>query len=163
MNDSLRNDSVLLPLVLFLGVVFAGCITASAPSAPVGAPFCSPFLESGELADWAVVAIRQGIGLQISPYVAPYPGNRVVPRDKPYRHRAVSLKDQRTADQAARLIGGWDLIDSTSTVKFAKAEDLALHLFSANAQHPRYAEALAATMTIYPKLRAVYYTVTSGG
>lgn len=125
-----------------------------------GTRLCSPFDEQGDLTQWAKTAIDKGIGLQLNPYVTPYPGNvgeTSEEHSRPFKHRArLSRKDKRMADRAARLIGGWGRVETSSPVKYASAEELAQALFVNDQEHPRYAEALAATMMLYPQLKALY-------
>ena len=148
--------------LLSMSMAFLGCASGSAAVEPVGPGpgLCSPFDGNGELTQWAEVAIKKGIGLQLNPYVTPYPGNvgqTAQERYKPEKQKKhLSKKDRRLADRSARLIGGWAFIESTSPIKFATPEELAQSIYVNDQEHPRYSEALAAVMMLYPKMRLAY-------
>lgn len=151
-----------LPVIL----VVASCATHQAqpdpPPSPPPVVFYSPFLKSGTLTEWAETAIKRGIGIQIHPGVAPYPDGRVIQPDKKYT-RKEQEEDQRVADRSANLVGGWAHIAETSDQTFERLEELALSMFVNNSDNVKYAEAVAATMMMYPELRATYYQTVSGG
>jgi hypothetical protein len=124
--------------------------------------YYSPYLQSGVLADWADTAVKRGVGIQVHPGVAAYPDGRVIDPNRKYTREQYE-EDIRVANRAANLVGGWDHIRETSDQTFASLEDLSLSLFVNNSESVQYAQALAATMMIYPELRAVYWQTVSGG
>jgi len=131
-------------------VLVAACATYEAPPRTA---YCSPYLDNGELAEWASLAIKRGFG------------QRVVKGRSTYRNYGPlhNRKARRDVNKAIGAIGGWEAVESSSDVRFLSPEELALHLYHNHSDHIRYAEALAATMHIYPDFRVQYYRVTSPG
>ncbi|MDQ1255582.1 MAG: hypothetical protein QG656_174 [Candidatus Hydrogenedentes bacterium] len=183
MKDMGRRWAAAL-FVVALGAAVAGCMSAHSPVAhvPGGASsallssppteFCSPFLASGELTEWAEKAIEVGLGAEFNPVGAEdpdphtYPDNRLRRyRDKPVYRTGLQYgrKQRHIAELGVRQLGGWEFIDETSDMRFGSAEKLALSLYTDNRTHPRFAEALAAAMQVYPALREEYYQATTGG
>lgn len=158
----MRWTCLLLAGAALLPLADTGCATSSPYEDAVGPGpgFCSPFNESGELVEWAQVAIDKGIGLQINPYTEPYPSNKTQNYEeynKPYKHESkLSKKDRAMADRSARLVGGWGFIEDTTTLRYASATELARAMYVNNQDHPRYSEVLAAVKMIYPQLKTAY-------
>lgn len=168
--------------VLFCATI-SGCITAYRPASddyplllskrlpiPPGY-YCSPYLADGELTTWARKGIEEGIGLYHRPAfqgglnVYPYPDNRFIAYSLPatYKVGANFKREQiRVSENAVGLIGGWDQITGNSDTQFESIEQLALSMFDNHREHPRYAEALAVTMQVYPALREEYYQAVTG-
>lgn len=181
-DTQLARSMAILAVVLALAA--GGCTTATCPKAscigtsasepgpcpPV--PFCSPFLACGGLTPWAAVGIERGLGLEFNPVLDNEPaarpfmdarGLRCSRRPKYAVSDHSKLVLRRTSNLAARQVGGWDTIEESSDTRYGSAEDLALGLYTDNSGHPRFAEALAAAMAVYPSLREEYYQATTAG
>lgn len=156
MRISLRNVLMILS-VLGISLLVQSCKTGN----EVTHPYYSPFRESGALADWADIAIQQGIGQQVNPQMAPYPDNRVIDPNQRLSARKLEKENKALSERVARMVGGWEYIGETSDQMFSTLQGLAMHL-PKYSNEPRFAEALAATMMLYPALRAEYYPVTAG-
>jgi len=156
MRISLRIVLMVLS-VLSVSLLVQGCKTGN----EVVHPYYSPFRESGALADWADIAIQQGIGQQVNPHMAPYPDNRIIDPNQRLSARKLEKENKALSERVAQMVGGWDHIGESSDQMFTTLQGLAMHL-PKYSNEPRFAEALAATMMLYPALRAEYYPVTAG-
>lgn len=55
------------------------------------------------------------------------------------------------------MLGGWDVIADDSDVRCVSVEQLWQLLSVEHPGHPRYTEALGATMVLYPELKSYAY------
>ena len=154
---TLTVSGLSLSLIVLTCLTCTGCNT----NTDVAGPFYSPFREGGTLTDWADNAIDQGIGQRIHRNVAPYPDNRVVSRNEKLSAKELQKEGKVLSERVAGMVGGWGHIADTSDISFAQLQGLALDLPRFRGE-PRFAEALAATMMLYPALRAEYYPITAG-
>ena len=153
----------LIPAMMLAGGALISCQTSSNDTVEEEPrPYYSPFREGGGLTAWVEDAIKRGIGLQIHPDVAPYPDNRAVSRKKRISREELEEEGAMLSERVASMIGGWERIALTSDKQFDTLERLAWDM-SNYTEEPRYAEAVNATMMLYPALRAIYYPVTGGG
>ena len=148
-------------LAVLAGTLLAGCQTAYYVEEIEVHPFYSPFRGGGGLTPWAEEAVERGVGLQVYSDMAPYPDSRIINPGQAVSRRRLELENRVLSDRVARSLGGWDSIASSSDPPFNNIDDFAFEL-SGHTEEPRHAEALAATMMLYPGLRAVYYPATSG-
>jgi hypothetical protein len=173
----------LAAVLVIPGLLFAGCahsgprvsridtpLSETLPAPP--AQYSSPFLCNGELAEWARTGIEKGIGLQFEPVGEAWPAAHRYPDsrmlryyDKPSWRTGVQFKrkQRHIAELAVRQIGGWIHIFETSDTHTDTAQELALLLYTKHRDHPRFAEALAVVMQVYPSLREEYYLATTSG
>lgn len=159
-DDTLRRGAIWKMASLVLaGACFVGCARQS--SLWDRHAYYSPFRESGVLTDWATVAIRKGIGKQVHPNVAPYPDNRVIHAGQTHSRAKVEKEEREVAQRTAQLVGGWGYINSSSDLVYNSVDEFVLAL-NQHKDHPQYADALAASMMLYPLLRVEYYNLSYG-
>ena len=160
----MRRGTGYVLLLGAIGTLVIACNTVQGPVPELPVTYYSPYLSSGALTEWAAAAVERGIGSQLYPNVMEFPDNRVLDDGvREWKVNKARKSERIVAERSANLCGGWDFISKTSDKEFNTVDALAADLFARNVDDVRYAQALAATMMIYPELRSKYYIVNYGG
>jgi hypothetical protein len=119
--------------------------------------FMSPFTQDDVLAPWVDKAISVKAGAQVGAAVGSIAAQQAMSH-VPFVGGILGDAAGSAAGRAIALsaIGGEEYIKSTSDISFNSLDDLAVYIYAKNSAHPAYADALDATMQIYPDLKQGY-------
>jgi hypothetical protein len=151
---------------LILAVGLAACATPMPGPNEVRVPtpilgnsgeYMSPYTQDGVLALWVDKAVNAKLGATIGATVGAVAGQQALG----YVPLVGGFLGQMAGEQIGRSIaieasGGEEYIKSTSDISFATLDDLSVYIYAKNSTHPNYADALSATMEIYPGMKTGY-------
>lgn len=136
-------------------------LKASAPK-PLegnGGKFMSPFTSDGVTAEWVTKSMKVKASGQIGAAAGQIIGEQVA-GNIPFIGGFLGKKAGQSLARSAALnaIGGEEFLKSSSDLSFDNLEDMAAYMYAHHAQHPEYAQIVAATGAIYPEFTNVYLT-----
>lgn len=155
-----------LYLCLILVIGLAACATpipaptevrVPAPILDSSGEYRSPYTQDGVLALWVDKAVNAKLGSTIGATVGAVAGQQALS----YVPFVGGFLGQMAGEQIGRTIaieasGGEEYIKSTSDISFHSIDDLSVYIYAKNSSHPNYADALSATMEIYPDMKTGY-------
>ena len=152
--------------LLLAASMLSACVAPLPPPEQVLAPppilnnsgeFMSPYTQDGVLAPW----VDKAINVKLATTVGATAGSLIAQHAMGQIPFVGGILGGMAGDAVARsiaiqAIGGEDYLKSTSDISFHNLNDMSVYIYAKNSHHPAYADALSATMEIYPDLKNIY-------
>jgi len=127
-------------------------LSVNQPIADGSGKFVLPFNEDGTPTEWAGKALMAKAGAEVGAMAGDKAAGMLAAKIPFGGLFAASAKNKSKELGAVMAIGGWDYIRENSTLSFNNMKDYSVYMHSQFNGLPGYEEALAAAMSIYPKL-----------
>jgi hypothetical protein len=164
------KNLVRIAFLAFVAVSLSACMAPAVKMAPpeqIAAPepipdttgeFMNPYTEDGVLAKWVDKAMNAKMGAQAGSLIGAYAGQKAM-ENIPFVGGIIGQEvgNKLGREIALKSVGGIDFVKETSDSSFKTVDDLALYMYATHSSHKHYAEALDATMAIYPELKQRYH------
>ncbi len=136
--------------------VQTGPIEAPLPLTNKKGRYFVPYNAEGQITEWATKTLNTQVGAAIGAKAGEEVGKHLAAK-VPFGGLASGLMKKKGKEMGAvAAIGGTDFIKKTSALSFNNLDDLAVYMHVKHGSSGDYAQALAATMAIYPALEASY-------
>ncbi len=117
----------------------------------------SPYTSDLELTAWAQKALSAKAASEVTGKATDKALSKVAGKFGAFGGMMKKKAKQKSQSAAAvGAVGGWDFIRESSDVSFANLDDLAVYMNVVHGHSSDFTEALAATMSVYPKLEKSY-------
>jgi hypothetical protein len=122
--------------------------------------YMNPYTEDGVLTQWVDKAVNAKIGSQAGALIGAQAGQKLL-ESIPLIGGLLGQEAGQALGReiALKSVGGEEFLKESSDTSFNSIDDLALYLYVNYSSHKHYAEALDATMEIYPDLKLRYQAV----
>ncbi len=132
-------------------------LVAPTPIADNSGEFMSPYTTDGVMAEWVDKSVNASLGASIGGVAGAFAGQQLAGQI-PFVGGIVGNYIGKTAGRAIALemAGGEEFMRESSDLSFNNLDNMALYIYVKHSSHEHYADALKATMEIYPDLKQRY-------